>query len=102
MVADIRDRPRLEHLDIIELNFIRGQGDFLFRRHYRMVLRSHIMEVLKPADVAEEKNGIVKDGLRWFSKATPLKVLRIFRTRFNNLKNAEEELLWIHRYSSTV
>ena len=92
MVVDIRDRPRLEHLDIIELNFIRGQGDFLFRRHYRMGLRSHIMEVLKPADVAEEKNGIIKDGLRWFPKAKPLKVLRIFRTRFDNLKDAEDEL----------
>ena len=58
MVEDIRDRPRLEHLDIIELNFIRDPGDFLFRRHYRMGLRSHIMEVLKPADVTIEKNGI--------------------------------------------
>jgi len=92
MIADIRDRPRLEHLDIIELNFIRGQGDFLFRRHYRMGLRSHIMEVLKPADVAVEKNGIIKDGLRWFPKANPLKVLRIFRIRFDSLKDAEGEL----------
>lgn len=92
MGADIRDRQRLEHLDIIGLNFIRAQEGFLFRRHYRMGLRSHIMEVLKPTDVAEEQNGIVKDGLRWFPKATPLKVLRIFRTRFNNLKDAEEEL----------
>ena len=92
MAADIRDRLRLEHLDIVELNFIRGQGDFLFRRHYRMGLRSHIMEVLKPADVAVEKNGIIKDGLRWFPKATPLKVLRIFRTRFDNLRDAEGEL----------
>jgi hypothetical protein len=92
MAADIRDRPRLEHLDIVELNFIRGQGDFLFRRHYRMGLRSHIMEVLKPADVAVEKSGIIKDGLRWFPKATPLKVLRIFRTRFGNLRDAEGEL----------
>ena len=82
----------MEHLDIIELNFIRDPGDFLFRRHYRMGLRSHIMEVLKPADVTIEKNGIIKDGLRWFPKANPLKVLRIFRTRFDNLKDAEEEL----------
>ena len=57
-----------------------------------MGLRSHIMEVLKSADVAEEKNGIIEDGLRWFPKANPLKVLRIFRTRFDNLKDAEEEL----------
>jgi len=92
MAADIRDRPRLEHLDIVRLNFIRGQGNFLFRRHYRMGLRSHIMEVLKPADVTVEKSGIIKDGLKWFPKATPLKVLRIFRTRFENLRDAEGEL----------
>ena len=92
MAEDIRDRPRLEHLDIVGLNFIRGQGDFLFRRHYRMGLRSHIMEVLKPADVAVEKCGIIKDGLRWFPKAIPLKMLRIFRTRFDNLRDAEGEL----------
>lgn len=92
MVEDIRDRPRLEHLDIIELNFIRDQGEFLFRRHYRMGLRSHIMEVLRPADVAKEKNGVINDDLRWFPKADPLKVLRIFRTRFDNLKDAQGEL----------
>ena len=92
MVEDIRVRPRLEHLDIIGLNFIRDQGEFLFRRHYRMGLRSHIMEALKPADVAVEKNGIIKDGRRWFPKATPLKVLRIFRSRFDNLRGAKEEL----------
>ena len=95
MVADIRDRPRLDHLDIIGLNFIRDHGAFLFRRHYRMGLRSHIMEVLKPADVAVEKSGIIKDGLKWFPKANPLKMLRIFRTRFDNLRDAEEELGWV-------
>jgi len=93
MAADIRDRPRLEHLDIVRLNFIRGQGDFLFRRHYRMGLRSHIMEVLKPADVTVEKSGIIKDGLRWFPKATPLKMLRIFRTRFDTVQGRYELLL---------
>jgi len=57
-----------------------------------MGLRSHIMEVLKPADVTAENTGIIKDGLRWFPKANPLKVLRIFRTRFDNLRDAEGEL----------
>ena len=92
MVIDIRDRPRLVHHDIVELNFIRNHEDFLFRRYYRMGLRSHIMEVLKPEDVAAEKCGIIKDGLRWFPKATPLKMLRIFRTRFDSLRDAEGEL----------
>jgi hypothetical protein len=50
------------------------------------------MEALRPENVAAEKNGIIRDGLRWFPRATPLKVLRIFRTRFDNLKAAEEEL----------
>ena len=57
-----------------------------------MGLRSHIMEVLRPADVTVERKGIIKDGLRWFPKANPLKVLRIFRARFDNLRDAEEEL----------
>ena len=89
---DIRDKPFLNHKDILDLNFIRDPGIYLYRKHYRMGLRSHIMEVLDPADVKHETKGIIVDGLRWYPRAEPLGMLRIFRTRFNTLKDAEEEL----------
>lgn len=89
--VDIRDRAKLGHGDVVSLNFVRG-GGFVFRRHHRTGLRSHIMEVLRPEDVDAEKNGVMIDGLRWFPRAVPVKMLRIFRTRFNTLKDAGEEL----------
>ncbi len=92
MLSDIRDKLRLNHSDILELNFIRSPGRFVFRRHYRVGLRSHIMAVLRPEDVKREKGGIVRDGVRWFPKATPVKMLRVFRTRFDRSKDAMPEL----------
>ena len=92
MPEDIRDKPYLIHKDILGLNFIRDPGIYLYRRHYRSGLRSHIMQVLNPEDVEKEKNGIIIDGFRWYPRAKPLKMLRIFRTRFNILEDAEEEL----------
>ena len=50
------------------------------------------MQVLNLEDVEKEKNGIIIDGLRWYPRAEPLKMLRIFRKRFNTLEEAEEEL----------
>ncbi len=90
---DVRDKPRLDHEDMLRLNFIRNPGVFLYRRHYRAGLRSHIMEVLNPEDVEREKDGVIVDGLRHFPKAGPLKMLRVFRKRFNGMKDAEEELM---------
>ena len=92
MPEDIRDKPYLIHKDILGLNFIRDPGIYLYRRHYRSGLRSHIMQVLNPEDVEKEKKGIIIDGFRWYPRAEPLKILRIFRTRFNILEDAEEEL----------
>ena len=92
MPDDIRTEPYLNHEEILGLNFIRDPGVYLYRRHYRTGLRSHIMEVLDPEDVEKEKKGITIDGLRWFPRAKPLKMLRIFRTKFNSLKEAEKEL----------
>jgi hypothetical protein len=89
---DVRAKTRLDHEDMLSLNFIRNPGVFLYRRHYRAGLRSHIMEVLNPEDVEREKEGVTIDGLRHFPKAGPLKMLRVFRKRFNDLKDAEEEL----------
>lgn len=83
------------------LNFIRPSGRYVFRRHYRQGLRSHILEVLDRGDVSREKQGIVSDGIKWFPRAKPLRMLRIFRTHFTDRRQAEQELqrvMMIARY----
>ena len=92
MTEDIRDRPSLRHDDILNLNFIQSPGGYFYRRHYRAGLRSHIMEVLKRGDWEQEERGVTKDKLTWFPRAKPIKMLRLFRTPFRNLDEAEEEL----------
>ena len=92
MIDDIRDKLYIDHKDVLGLNFIRDPGTYVYRRHYRQGMRSHIMEVLDPKDVENETKGIVIDGLKLYPRAQPLNMLRIFRTRFNALKNAEEEV----------
>ena len=92
MIDDIRDKLYIDHKDVLGLNFIKDPGTYVYRRHYRQGMRSHIMEVLDPKDVENETKGIVIDGLKLYPRAQPLNMLRIFRTRFNALKNAEEEV----------
>lgn len=92
MIQDVRDKSFLNPDDITRLNFIRPKVPYVFRRHYRQGLRSHIMEVLDPGDVALEKNGVVSEGIKWFPRAKPRKMLRIFRTRFDSLQAARDEL----------
>jgi len=92
MIQDVREKPSLSAEDVLRLNFIRQPGRFVYRRHYRQGLRSHIMEVLDPEDVAREKSGVVSDGIKWFPRAKPLKMLRIFRTRFLSRREAHAEL----------
>jgi hypothetical protein len=65
---------------------------FFFRKHYRTGLRSHIMEVLDPAEVEKETTGVPVNGIRLYRQAQPLKMLRIFRARFESLPDAEQEL----------
>jgi hypothetical protein len=96
MGNDIRDKTYVSHHDVINLNFVRSPGSYVFRRHYRNGLRSHIMEVLNPADVELEASGIFRDGIRWFPKAKPLKMLRIFRAKFNCLEDALDERIRLH------
>ena len=92
MIDDIRDKPYIDHKDVLGLNFIKDPGIYIYRRHYRQGLRSHIMEVLDPKDVENETKGIIIDGLKLYPRAQPLKMLRIFRTRFNTLRDAEKEV----------
>jgi hypothetical protein len=92
MQEDVRDKLYLNQEDVLQLNFIREPGIYIYRRHYRQGLRSHILEVLSQEDVEKEKNGVIIDGAKWYPRAEPLKMLRIFRTRFNSLQEAEEEI----------
>jgi len=92
MPEDIREKLSLNHKDVLGLNFIRVPGIYLYRRHYCQGLRSHIMEVLDPEDVENETKGVMIDGLRRYPRAEPLKMLRIYRTRFKAIEDGEEEL----------
>lgn len=92
MEDDIRDRPYLTHEDVLGLNFIKDPCPFIFRRHHRTGLRSHILQVLRPRDVADERNGLTRDGVTWFPKAQPQKMLRIFRAKFESPARAQEEI----------
>jgi len=89
---DIRDKTYLTHKDIVGLNFIKEPGRYVFRRHYRDGLRSHIMEVLTPEDVKIEAQGIVAEGTRRYPRAIPRRMLRIFKTRFRGLDDAGDEV----------
>ena len=92
MSEDIRDKHALSPKDVLGLNFIRAPGKYAYRRHYRAGLRSHIMEVLDPLDLEKEIKGIITDGVKSFPRAKPLKMLRLFRTKFHSLQQAREEL----------
>lgn len=50
------------------------------------------MEVLDPKDVLKQKKGVIIDGIRIFPWAKPLKILRIFRTKFFSTKEVFEEI----------
>ena len=89
---DIREKPYLHEEDLLALNFIRSPALYIYRRHYRHGLRSHIMEVLHPRDVQYESKGIVLRGVRSYPRATPRKVLRIFRIKFKTLEAAIDEV----------
>ncbi|MCP4692549.1 MAG: hypothetical protein GY859_31180 [Desulfobacterales bacterium] len=92
MNADLRDKPYISHEDVCDLNFIRASGAYVFRRHFRSGLRSHILEVLDPNDVEKETRGEIVDGVRRFPLARPKKMLRIFRSRFSAMDDAFNEI----------
>ncbi|MFO7715584.1 hypothetical protein [Desulfosarcina sp.] len=92
MPADIRNRSTISHADVTALNFVRSSTPYVFRRHFRQGLRSHIMEILDPTHVEVEKTGKMVAGVRCFSKATPHRMFRIFRGRLKTLENALFEI----------
>lgn len=89
---DVRDKAHLDHEDVAGLNFVRDRGRYVFRRHFRQGLRSHVMEVLDRIDVEGEMRGILSDGMLRFPRARPVKILRIFRSRFSGTDQALEEI----------
>ena len=92
MTKDIRDKAHISHEDIIELNFIRKPGAYVFRKYHKQGLRSQIMELLDPDDVIKQNRGEIINGILFFPWAMPLKMLRIFKTRFDSLTDVFEEI----------
>lgn len=92
MDKDIRELAALDHERVAGLNFIRDAGRVVFRRHFRSGLRSHVMEVLAADEVAAERSGILRDGLRRYPRAQPRAMLRLFRARFASLTEAIEQI----------
>lgn len=91
-MIDLRDKPFLDHEDVVGLNFVKPSGKYFFRRHFRQGLRSHVMEMLRLDDLRKESKGVVIDGVRWFPKATPVRIFRLFRTRLDSLDSALQEI----------
>ena len=85
MSEDIRNKPSISHSDVVALNFVKSATPYVFRRHFRQGLRSHVMEVLHPDDVKAENTGTIIEGVRWFPQAVPGNVFRIFRSRFKTV-----------------
>jgi hypothetical protein len=92
MPEDIRDQPSINHADVTALNFVRSSPPYVLRRHFRQGLRSHIMEILDPADVEIEQSGTIVDGMRWFPRAEPRRMFRIFRSRLKTIDKALTEI----------
>lgn len=92
MLEDIRDKPYITHDDVVGLNFVNPSTPYVFRRHYRQGLRSHVMEILHKRDLELETAGALIDGHRRFPKAIPHKIFRLFRTRLQVPQNALVEI----------
>ena len=50
------------------------------------------MEILAPDDVRTEHDGTLVDGIRWFPRARPRRMLRIFRTRLDGVDQILKEI----------
>ncbi len=89
---DIRDKAFIDHNDVISLNFINKNSPYQFRRHSRQGLRSHIMEILRTEDIRKETFGVIKNNIRWYPKAQPVNMLRIFRKKFDSMEPVMREI----------
>jgi hypothetical protein len=91
-IQDIRERPFIRPEDVLGLNFIRVDPPYAFRPHHRQGLRSHILEVLDPETLEAERTGVVVEGVLRFPRARPVKMFRVFRTRFRGLEEGLDEI----------
>ncbi|HCY83789.1 MAG TPA: hypothetical protein DHV36_01490 [Desulfobacteraceae bacterium] len=98
-LTDIRNQAHLSGEDVKKLNFIKDSDRFVFRKFYRSGLRSHIFEVVRTGEVHQESAGVVKDGIRIFPRAVPVKMFRIFRSRFTS---KEDIFFEIKRYKTLL
>ena len=92
MNTDIRDKSYIRHDDIIGLNFIKSPGRYVFRKYHKQGLRSQIMEVLDPGDVQKQTKGELINGVLHFPWAKPLKIMRIFRSKFDSVDRTFDEI----------
>jgi hypothetical protein len=89
---DIREKPFIRAEDVLALNFVRAASSYVFRTHYRQGLRSHILEVLERGALEDEQRGVIEDGVLRFPRARPVKMFRVFRTRFHSLDEGLSEI----------
>ena len=92
MNIDIRDKSYIRHDDIIGLNFIKSPGRFVYRKYHKQGLRSQIMEVLDPDDVQKQTKGELINDILHFPWAKPLKILRIFKSKFDSVARTFDEI----------
>jgi hypothetical protein len=75
------------------LNFIRKPSPYYYRGHFREGLRSRIIQVLSPDDVQAETHGRMRDDIKHYPLARPLRMLRIFRQPISALKDITDEIV---------
>jgi len=92
MTIDIRDKTHISHKDVMGLSFIKKQDTYVFRKYYKQGLRSQIIEILDSQDAAKQDNGEIVNGIRFYPRARPLNILRIFKTQFESIENVFEEI----------
>lgn len=92
MTEDIRDKSHISHQDVMGLNFIKKQDTYVFRKYYKQGLRSQIIEILNSSDAIKQDKGEIINGIRFFPRARPLNILRIFRAQFESMENVFEEV----------
>lgn len=92
MHEDIRQKIYVNDQDVKRLDFISDTNRIIFRYHYQQGLRSHVMELLDAGDVKQETEGVIENGLMLYPRANPLKILRIFKTKFDSFRQATREI----------
>lgn len=92
MTIDIRDKTHISHRDVMGLSFIKKQDTYVFRKYYKQGLRSQIIEILDSNDAIKQNKGEIINGIRFFPRARPLNILRIFRAQFESIENVFEEI----------